>query len=244
MRRYYHVLLTSDASDLLLLKPRTRLDVMKALSMLAKVTGLNERWRAIREAYGLKWSREMSYVPAILTSQTYSSLIEKARKVIGSSDRYRGVLEFIALSGLRVGEALEAIRLYHKDAEGYLNRELMVLEHFKHPAIFIRKTKKAYITVVDDYMLDLLESAEPVTYNAMSMSIKRRFGSDHCPSTFRKVWATFMRRRGIEPEVIDLLQGRTPRSIFLRHYYRPDINALLGPVRENLRLLRRELGIG
>jgi hypothetical protein len=53
-----------------------------------------------------------------------------------------------------------------------------------------------------------------------------------------------MRRRGIEPEVIDLLQGRTPRSIFLRHYYRPDITTLLGPVRENLRLLRRELGIG
>jgi len=243
MRRYYHVLLTSDASDLLLLKPRTRLDVMKALSMLAKVTGLNERWRAIREAYGLKWSREMSYVPAILTSQTYSSLIEKARKVIGSSDRYRGVLEFIALSGLRVGEALDAIRLYHSDGENYLNRELMVLEHFKYPAIFIRKTKKAYITVIDDYMLDLLESTEPVTYNAMSMSMKRRFGSDHCPSTFRKIWATFMRRRGIEPEVIDLLQGRTPRSIFLRHYYRPDIETLLGSVRENLSLLREELGI-
>jgi hypothetical protein len=88
MRRYYHVLLTSDASDLLLLKPRLRLDAMTALGMLARVLGMRERWRAIREAYGLKWSREMSYVPAILTSQTYSSLIEKARKVISSSDRY------------------------------------------------------------------------------------------------------------------------------------------------------------
>jgi hypothetical protein len=86
---------------------------------------MRDRWKAIREAYGLKWSREMSYVPAILTSQTYSSLIEKARKVINSSDRYREVPEFIALSGLRVGEALDAIRLYHNDAESYLNRELM-----------------------------------------------------------------------------------------------------------------------
>jgi hypothetical protein len=99
MRGYYHVLLTSDASDLLLLKPRLRLDVMTALGMLARVLGMRERWRAIREAYGLKWSREMSCVHAVLTSQTYSSLIEKARKVIGSSDRYRGVLGFIALSG-------------------------------------------------------------------------------------------------------------------------------------------------
>jgi hypothetical protein len=45
-------------------------------------------WRAIREAYGLKWSREMSYVPSILTPQTYSSLVNRAWKVIGSSDRY------------------------------------------------------------------------------------------------------------------------------------------------------------
>jgi hypothetical protein len=48
---------------------------------------MRDRWKAIREAYGLKWSREMSYVPSILTSQTYSSLIEKARKVINSSGR-------------------------------------------------------------------------------------------------------------------------------------------------------------
>jgi hypothetical protein len=59
---------------------------------------MRDRWKAIREAYGLRWSREVSYVPSILTSQTYSSLIEKARKVINSSDRYREVPKFIALS--------------------------------------------------------------------------------------------------------------------------------------------------
>ena len=243
MRRYYHILLSSDASELMLLKPRIRIDAMKALSMLAKVTGLNERWKAIREAYGLKWSQEISYVPSILTSQTYSSLIDKARKVISSSNRYRGVLEFIALSGLRVGEALDAMRLYHNDAKNYLNRELMVLEHFKYPAIFIRKTKKAYITVLDDYMLDLLEDSKPVTYNALSLSIKRRFGTDHCPSMFRKIWATYMRNHGLEPEIVDLLQGRTPKSIFLRHYYRPDMKPLIEKVRENLEEMRKELGI-
>jgi intergrase/recombinase len=243
MRRYYHILLSSDASELMLLKPRIRIDAMKALSMLAKVTGLNERWKAIREAYGLKWSQEISYVPSILTSQTYSSLIDKARKVISSSNRYRGVLEFIALSGLRVGEALDAMRLYHNDAKNYLNRELMVLEHFKYPAIFIRKTKKAYITVLDDYMLDLLEDSKPVTYNALSLSIKRRFGTDHCPSMFRKIWATYMRNHGLESEIVDLLQGRTPKSIFLRHYYRPDMKPLIEKVRENLEEMRKELGI-
>jgi hypothetical protein len=53
--------------------------------------------------------------------------------------------------------------------------------------MFIRKTKKAYITVIGDYMLDLLEGTESVTYNVLSLSVKRRSGSDHCPSTFRKI---------------------------------------------------------
>jgi len=40
----------------------------------------------------------------------------------------------------------------------------------------------------------------------------------------RKIFATYLRNRGIESEIIDLLQGRIPQSVFLRHYYRPNIN--------------------
>jgi hypothetical protein len=72
----------------------------------------------------------------------------------------------------------------------------------------------------------------------------RRFGTDYCPSAIRKIWATFMRRRGMDPGDLELLQGRTPRGIFLRHYYRPDINTLFGAVRETLRCLKEELGTG
>ena len=31
-----------------------------------------------------------------------------------------------------------------------------------------------------------------------------------------------MRNNGIEQEVIDLLQGRIPKSVFVRHYYKTD----------------------
>jgi hypothetical protein len=30
-----------------------------------------------------------------------------------------------------------------------------------------------------------------------------------------------LRNKGIEPEIIDLLQGRTSSSVFVNHYYRP-----------------------
>jgi intergrase/recombinase len=61
-------------------------------------------------------------------------------------------------------------------------------------------------------MFDLLEDLKPMTYNALRLSIKRTLGTRHRLRTLRKIWATFMRQRGIEPEVIDLLQGRTSRS--------------------------------
>ena len=243
MRRYGHILYSFNASELMVLKPSKRVEVMKALSMLARMLGLRDRWKAIREAYGLKWSLEIDNVPPILTSQAYSSLLSKARRMLHSSGNYKDALEFIALSGLRVGEALEVMKLYSKDGENYLNKELMLLEHFRYPEIFMRRSKKAYITVLDSYMLNLLDHAKPVTYDALRSSIRRRLGGGHCPSIFRKIWATFMRRHGLEPEAIDLLQGRTPKSIFLKHYYRPDLKHLIEDVREGLKYLRAELGI-
>ena len=54
----------------------------------------------------------------------------------------------------------------------------------------------------------------------------------------RKVFATFLRNKGIEPEIIDLLQGRISRSVFVNHYYRPDIDEIITnkirPVLDNL----------
>ena len=42
-----------------------------------------------------------------------------------------------------------------------------------------------------------------------------------------------MRNEGIEPEIIDLLQGRIPNSVFVRHYYRPD-SSKFDEIREKL----------
>jgi intergrase/recombinase len=43
----------------------------------------------------------------------------------------------------------------------------------------------------------------------------------------RKIFATHLKNSGIEQEIIDLLQGRLPRSVFARHYFRPDFNLLM-----------------
>jgi hypothetical protein len=38
---------------------------------------------------------------------------------------------------------------------------------------------------------------------------------------------TYLRSSCIEPEIIDLLQGRISSSVFVNHYYRPDINEII-----------------
>jgi hypothetical protein len=42
MRRYHHIFLTSDAFELMVLKPLMRLDAMTALGMLARVLGMGD----------------------------------------------------------------------------------------------------------------------------------------------------------------------------------------------------------
>jgi intergrase/recombinase len=38
----------------------------------------------------------------------------------------------------------------------------------------------------------------------------------------RKIHASYLRQAGIECEIVDLLQDRMPRTVFARHYFRPN----------------------
>ena len=177
----------------------------------------------------------------MLRGFAFSQMLREVKRVIEAlGDRWH-IGMFLLLSGLRVEEALEAIKVYSQEKEKYLNSELEVLEHFRFPEKFIRRTKKAFITVVNDYMVKLLESSKPINYNALRCRLKRKIGHSGRLRLFRKVWATYMRREGIEPEVIDLLQGRVSKTVFIRHYYRPDLKPLLDEVRAKLPGLRNIL---
>lgn len=50
-----------------------------------------------------------------------------------------------------------------------------------------------------------------VTRSCLSMRIK------YC----RKIYASWLRQSGIEAEIIDMLQGRIGKNIFIRHYMTP-----------------------
>ena len=155
---------------------------------------------------------------------------------------YTDVLVFDTLTGLRPDESCQSIALLQSGADKYLNRESMVLEHYKHPDIFIRRTKKAYVSIVDENTLALAKGAHNGGYNALRLKVKHS-GLDMNMAYCRKIFSTYLRMNGIESELIDLLQGRIPKTVFARHYFRPDFDKDVQRVLQHLVVLRNAIVI-
>ena len=128
------------------------------------------------------------------------------------------------ITGLRPIEVSKCISIMHSNLDTYWNREKGILEHYKFPNEFIRELRKVFISLVDKSLIELAKNCPVnVSYNALKLMLKRK-GLDMNMCYCRKVFATYLRNEGVESEIIDLLQGRISSSVFVRHYYRPDIS--------------------
>ena len=76
-------------------------------------------------------------------------------------------------------------------------------------------------------LLDIARNSATLhSYTSLASGIKRDNSNYDIHTKYcRKIFATYLRTKGIEQEVIDLLQGRIPKNIFVRHYYKPDIGS-------------------
>jgi intergrase/recombinase len=239
-KQYYHVITEENARDLLALPHNKKLQVMKSLAILSKYLGCYDRWKAIKEKYQLKWSNDDSVqVFQNLTNKenNYSSMLKWVKDVYKELPAYyANLLVYCTLTGLRPNETFSSVNLIRSDLDNYLDRDKMILEHVKYPSIFIRKTKKAYISIVNESIIQIAkDTKEKSSYNSMRCYFRRKripFNFNYC----RKIFATYLRMQGIEQEVIDLLQGRLPKSVFLRYYYRPDLSTYT-KIQKNLKTL-------
>jgi intergrase/recombinase len=198
---------------------------MKSLAALAKYTGCYDSWQEIRQRFQLKWS---SSDPVQQFSLIFNSgkdlnhmlcwLKDTCSKL---PDQHANFLIFNTLTGLRPSEACMAVNLIHKNYNNYSNQTMHTLEHFKFP-YFIRRTKKAYISIYNDRIINIAKNTHAdISYSFLKYIFRKR--SLHLETSFcRKIFATYLKTQGIEQEIIDLLQGRAPKSVFARHYYRPN----------------------
>jgi len=160
-KQFTHVLETGDASGLCRLTPDKRIHVMKAISHMAKFTGNYDKWQKIRQRYNLNWSTGTERLDVFTRfydeNNSLDSMIGWLKEAIQVLPKlYSDCFVFCSLTGLRVSEVIEVIRLLNSESitsNDYYNQERQCLEHFKYPQIFLRRTKAAYISIVDDEII-------------------------------------------------------------------------------------------
>lgn len=230
--KQYASILTSVSipTELLQLPPNKRIHIMKALSSLARFTGRSDIWRQIIQRYQLSWSTGTEKVDAFTrffddsrSLDTMLHWLKEAMQVLPS--QYANLLLFCTLTGMRGTECVESIRLLNSLSEQqYYNPERQILQHYLYPQIFIRRTKAMYISIVNEQIIAIAQKiGNTATQDGLKKAIMRSCLSmkiKYC----RKIHGSWLKKYGIETEIINMLQGRIGKDIFLRHYMTPNSN--------------------
>ena len=228
-RRYYPVLESGNIGQLNSIPSTVRTDAIKSLIIISKFTGCYEQFKAFLKSYGIKPARPDAFAAFVrIYSNNNSNLDEwftTVKPVLMPSENL--LLKFLMLTGLRCSEGIESFNLIIELSEKcrlneYLNAETGILEHFRFKGNFLRGTKNAFISIVPERLIYEIAKSRPVTYVAITKKLQRRKIPSRI-SELRDFYGTFMIRHGLVAQEADLLCGRIPPSIFVRHYFSPAI---------------------
>ena len=244
---------TGDASPLMTSLPgtRSREVALVAIANYSKFLGCYDKFQQLKKRYNLKWNQSdsMKSFESFLNPNTnLDSMLSRIREMTEKLPvPMPQIIKFGCLVGLRSSEIIESVR-YINDREAfpkYYDANTMTLNHWKMPGM-LRTTKKAFISFVTPDMLNIVQNLgkEGVvvvpSLNAIILACKRRHilcYTRYC----RKIHATYLHEKGIPVEIIDALQGRTPTSIFAKHYYRPGLLSYKDRVLAAVSELQREI---
>lgn len=217
---------------------------MSSLSALSAFTGTKDRWRQIISRYGLRWRANgvngLDHITQLISTDNFSDMVNEIRRGLQVVPRqFSNFLLFGCQTGLRPSESIWACNMLRDNGHDYLNPDLQVLEHYKHPKLFLRGKKNAYISIVDSELVRTAHDTTDVNYRELQQEYNNR-GLEFNARYGRKIFATWARKI-VSSEIVDILEGRTPSTIFARHYFKPDFRAEITKVREALPELRKLL---
>jgi hypothetical protein len=205
-------------------------NILRGIICLSKYLGCYEEFKAKLKNCGIKWDNGDTSFKGFLSifskkHDTVPDYIKEIWPQITASEKV--YVKFLSLTGLRVSEAIAAFNLIitlnsKGRLDDYYNREMKVLEHFRHQYLFIRKTKNAYISFVSPALIEEISRCEPVTYDKIVCRLQRK-NSKLRLKELRSFNNTFLRKNDIISELIDILAGRVPKSVFVRHYLAEDM---------------------
>jgi intergrase/recombinase len=225
---------------------------MKSLTALSRYLGCyDSRWQQMRRQYQLKWSTGneslQSFQRFFDDELTFDVMLQRIREMIAKTPTQMGqIIKFGCLTGLRPSEVVESVRLLNSElttSVKYYNSQRQALEHFRFPDIFLRQTKKAYISFVSPEIVEIVKKLssrlQSPSYNAIRLAIYKQ-GIKCDMRYYRKLFASHLIKSGIDSTTVDMLQGRVGKSVLLRHYQTPD-STLADRVLQALHELKREI---
>ena len=226
-------------------------NVLKALANLSKFLGCYEEYRNRMKSYGLKWSSGNGafdgFLHILSNGEKHSSLSEWIRSVKPLLTEEESLfVRFLAVTGMRKGEGVLSFnKIISMNAEGrlneYFNKELGLLEHYKDKR-FLRGTKNAFISCVSEALVLEIANSKPISYNAIHCRLLRRKIKLRLKE-LRSYQNSYLRKSGVISELVDVLAGRIPKSVFIRHYLSEDVKKLSGVVVGLLPKLEEELSL-
>ena len=235
-KQFMNVLQTGNAQSLLQVTPDKRIHAMKGLASLSRFLGCYDTWLQIRQRYNLKWSTGNESLAAFQRffddSKTLDTMLDWVRKAIREvlpADMGK-IIKFNCMTGLRPNEAIAAIRLLNAQCtttttQQYYNPERQCLEHFRHPEVFLRRTKTAWISFITKEQLSAIGILGCKTHSYVAIQYRLARSGIGCHLGYcRKIFGSWLRQNGgIVSEAVDLLQGRVPRTVFARNYFTPSV---------------------
>ncbi len=235
-KKFSHCLINRDLSELQLLSPDKRVHVMKALAALSKFLGVYEDFKALIKNYGFTWKgrnsddRIIERLTKIKKPNEIFNWIKEVKRKLPELDCF---VSLMTATGLRFVEAIESYNLIINLTElGRLNEyydcEKEVLQHYKFKEVFIRDSKKAFISFLPTDLVVAIGKQETLRYNCVQNKVKRRTGLRF--SDVREAHASFFTKYLTTPE-IDFIHGRVSASVFMRSYFNP---ALIGDLKERV----------
>jgi intergrase/recombinase len=237
-KKYSCYLLKHDFSELNTFSDSKRGHVLKALSALAKFLGLYEDFKRLVRAYGLKWkssNAEDLIISRLTKTNRNNDILKWVHEVKAKLSKLDVFMDFVLVSGLRFREAINSYNLIIDLAKNgklseYYDSEKKVLEHFRFKRLFIRRTKKAFISFIPKQLIKRITEQQKLTTFQVDNWIRRdnRFKSRF--SDIREYWATYM-TKWLTVSEIDFLQGRVSGSVFMRNYFNP---ALITDLKERV----------
>ncbi|MEM3688138.1 MAG: integrase [Candidatus Micrarchaeia archaeon] len=224
--KYFEFLENVQNIDVL---PNTiKANVIKSLIILSKYLGIYNDFKSRLQQYGIKSPRQDAIKSFLrILNSSNSDILDwfvNAYNVVRDNERL--YLRLLLTTGLRKDEGIKCFnKIIELSRENRLieyyctlpNSDVKALCHFKYPREFLRRTKNVFISFIDENLLNQIANSEPLTYPMLRKRLERHSLKLRL-NELRDYYGTYLLNNGIPQQYIDMLQGRIPVNIFLRHY--------------------------